>query len=138
MVFFLITISLGALRFSLPTALASQAFEKQVNRVCKKIEFAQELAIDFQTDVWLTLEQKEQGLSVHLKSSAHFPSELQSLVEQELVCDKIKSILSPEVIHFKSGLDCCPQQELLFIGKKSRRKVILPGFATPLKSYEIF
>lgn len=141
----LITIVLGAVAISIPKALKRGKFERSVEAIIAKITLAQELMLDFHTDVTLTFKQQESALACHLETACP----LKSHIEKE--CNRISllqgieqvtfnGIICPEItLHFEGSLGISPKGVLAFTCNEHAVKLPLKGYPTGIKrgEYEI-
>lgn len=77
--------------FPIKKALAKEQFQSNLERFLAKTRLAQELVVDYQTDVFLTLEQTEQGLLCKLTPVVQLPKALAQALNRDALLQGITS-----------------------------------------------
>ncbi|MFZ0565744.1 MAG: prepilin-type N-terminal cleavage/methylation domain-containing protein [Chlamydiales bacterium] len=137
-VMFLIAICFSALVFQIPKAIKKERFETAVEAVISKITLAQELMLDYSTDVVLILTEREGGIGCRLKAAQPLPKKLKARVEKEQLLSEIEAISfknrpTKEVeLRFDGSLGATPRGKLLLEGKRQKVYLTLRGYPSKI------
>ncbi len=129
----------GAGTLQIPRFLAHERFEKEVKLVQQKIELAQELMLDFETDITLQLLATDAGTTLKLLSTKPLKKRWN---RKEMTLKQIKQIAfdREKTDDLKLLYDCqmggCPKGNLKLIGKKKEVTLFLPGYPGKIKRGE--
>src|ERR1700722_14849734 len=93
----LIATALGAVSINISKAIAKEKFERGVERLRAKLFLAQELMLDFHTDVKVILKQEPKHLFCQIEAQRKIPEQL------ELSINRYSKIPGIESIHFDAG-----------------------------------
>ena len=135
----LIALGLGALAFQVGHVLKKEQFERGVEQVIGKLSLAQEIMLDFHTDVTLTIHQKEESLLCQLECATPMPHQLEKGfntreavkgVDQILFNEEPKTLLT---LQFERGLGVAPKGELTLLYRDLKETIYLRGYPTQLK-----
>ena len=130
----LIGIGLGGLSWNLPKLLKKERFEKNVQRVCSKLTLAQEIMIDYTTDVTITFQPGEKGSLCRISSQCDLPDAFMKQINKE---DKLPGINQVSfnnqsydgvvTLHFFGAMGKIPKGILTLHGEKEI-SLTLPGY----------
>lgn len=130
----LVAMALGICALPISKAVKSERFERGVDQVAAKIALAQELMLDFRTDVTLLLEMKQHELCCSIKIERHLPAHLERSINRY---NKIKGIEEMAFNHdrrdsiqlqFDGTVGTTPQGELSLSAPQKEAILILHGY----------
>lgn len=133
LVLLLVGLASGAIITGIPRALQLETFETGVQRIISKLTLAQELMLDYQTDICATIQQDDGGISLRLFSHKPLPpAQLKMLNKQE----KIRGITyvsfegkePPFSLLFDHTLGTTPKGVLVIKGHSREVVVTLRGY----------
>lgn len=138
-VILLIGLATRAVAFQIPKLLKGESFERGVEQVISKIQLAQELMLDFDTDVNLVLIEEGKGLRVTLEPLNPVPEKIKRSLNRYSLIKGIDTIRFEEGVqgplYFDKTLGATPRIELDLIGGGQTVKLCLRGFPSkPLKN----
>lgn len=129
----LIGCALGGIGFQIPKWIKREKYEKSVARVHSKIALAQEMMVDYATDVTITFDKEEEGISCYFNPSPTLPEKLRSLINRDYLLEGIGEISLddntnyPLHLHFSASSYTTPEATLTLKGIKTT-SLYLPGY----------
>lgn len=127
LVLFLIGLGVGVITHQIPKLLESETFERSVDQIKGKITLAQEVMLNCQTDVYLSLIAEEGKLYCRLDTNKPLPKKFKHFLDHHSIIKGIEAISfnrSKEIALFFDGtIGALPEGKLWIKGK--RREVIL-------------
>lgn len=139
LVMVLIGIGLGALAFQASKALKKGKFESGVEQIMGKIALAQEIMLDFRTDVTLTLRKQQDGIECLIETLSHLPPHLEKGINRSSLIAGIDSLAfnnggQNEIkLLFEGGLGITPKGELTLSFRDLNSTLSLKGFPAHIK-----
>jgi len=130
----LISTSFSVIAIQIPKALKMERFEVAVEAVIAKITLAQELMLDYRTDVTLTLAQDKRGIRCDFKLDQPMSRKVKAKLKKNLAIRGIETIAfngepTPAVdLLFDGTLGATPRGRLLLGSKKHKTTLILQGY----------
>lgn len=132
----LIGLALGAISIQIPKALSGETFERGVDQVKCRIALAQELMLNYQTDVFLEFEhdEEEKGMRCVIHTGKPLSEKLKNNVNRHSVVKGIEKVEFGEisadnvVLHFDGTLGATPKGVLILKGKNREASLTLKGF----------
>jgi len=134
----LMATALGAIGFPALQAMRGEKFERAVDQVIGKLTLAQELMLDFQTDVILRLEQKQNGLKCTFQTHKKLPTHIQKALHQNSTLVGVEQISFDQEIyntlelHYEGSLGATPQGTLELFAHKKKQIISLKGYPTKI------
>jgi prepilin-type N-terminal cleavage/methylation domain-containing protein len=135
----LIASALGALSLQISKALKGERFERGVEQVIAKLTLAQELMLDFHTDVHLTLTQEKGGVVCTLKTDLRLPDHLERAInlynkiegiEQMCFDNRAKAIIA---LYYDGATGVTPQGTLTLVAPRKGESIILKGYPAQIR-----
>lgn len=139
----LIGMASGVAVVQIPKLLKGESFERGVEQVVSKILLAQELMLDFDTDVSLSMEiMPSKGLRVTLTSLHPVPEKIKRVLNRYSLIKGIEECKFNDSNEFKLLFDrtlgASPRGTLILKGAQKRVELCLKGFPSkPLKDESI-
>jgi type II secretory pathway pseudopilin PulG len=135
----LIAIGLGTLGFQVAKALKKERFERGVEQVMGKISLAQEVMLDFHTDVTLTLYREGEEIECRLETDLSLPSQIEKGLNRYHTIEGIEEIAFNDeirrkiILQFEGGVGSTPQGKLTFLGQGDAISIHLKGYPTQIR-----
>ncbi len=137
----LIAVALGGMSLPISKALKSEKFARGVDGVIGKIMLAQEVMLDFHTDVRLILEKDEEGKGVNCHIIANIPLQPQiekGLNHRPLIAGITEMAFNHErenriEFSFDGTLGSVPQGTLTLMAPGKEEKIVLPGYPRQIR-----
>jgi hypothetical protein len=135
----LITAALGVMALQIPKALKGEKFERGVEQIIAKLTLAQEVMLDFHTDVSLTFEQKEDGVECTLTAGRKLPPRLEESFNRYKRIRGIERVAfndSEEAItklYFDGAVGATPQGILTLTAYGREERIALNGYPAQIK-----
>lgn len=141
----LIAIGLGTLAFQVSKALKAERFERGVEHIIQKISLAQEIMLDFHTDVTLTLKQSGQAVECQLEAACVLPAHIEKGLNHASRVQGIEQMTLDNTVSetiklpFEASLGITPQAQITFNYLGRQAILCLPGYPAAIKRghYEI-
>ena len=132
----LIATALGGMALPLSKALKGEKFERGVDRVIGKIMLAQELMLDFHTDVQLILEQDKEGEAIHclILVAIPLPPQIEKGINHRPHIAGIRQMAFNHEdkdrmeLSFDGSFGVLPQGTLTLMGPRNAEHIALPGY----------
>lgn len=128
----LIGLTFGVLSIQFPKALREESFERGIDQVKAKIALAQELMLNYQTDVVVQFTPSEEGLLCSIKTQTPLSQSLENHVNRHAVIKGIDQVEFGEnretMLYFDGTLGATPKGKLLLKNKKREAILTLKGF----------
>jgi len=134
----LVGAAFGLIAIQVPKALKKERFETTIEQVIAKISLAQELMIDYHTDVDLTFAEQPKGVACHITVNQPLPAKLTSHLSKHQLIEGIDTIAFNEkpsqVIHllFDATLGATPKGRFFLAAKECKATLILRGFPSKI------
>jgi len=138
----LIVVSLIAVAFTVvgvqgPRFIKKTRFSAGVNKVIGKLSLAQEVMLNFQTDVKITFEPRDGGLEVHLQTESHVPENVLKQINHRSWIKGIERVeFNGSALTFDTTLGRIPEGELRLFSGNWEETLILRGFPSRIKRGE--
>ncbi|MCP5470301.1 MAG: hypothetical protein H7A36_07360 [Chlamydiales bacterium] len=133
----LIAFVLGTGGIQMKRALSGERFERAVEQIERKLELAQEIMLDCNTDVIVTFETGEKGVVCQLHTLKPLPKRWRRFLTVNLKEVNAISFDGERVqkleLTYDSALGACPCGHLLIQGKKRVRMLTLPNYPGKIK-----
>lgn len=136
----LIAMAFGILAFPLSKALQKEKFERGVQQMMAKLSLAQELMLDFHTDVHLTFSQSEKKrICCHIDLDLKLPDHLEKSFNRYEKIDGIEAMLCDGQVMetftlcYDKALGTTPKTTLTFIHGDLCEKIVLNGYPAQTK-----
>ncbi len=132
-VIMLIGFTLSGLGFQIPKWIKHETFEKSVARVQSKIALAQEIMVDYGTDVALIFDKGEEGIYCSLNPAPGLPEHLRKVINRDKILKGIDDVSIDEKmryplsLHFSASSYKTPQATLTLSGIRTS-SLYLPGY----------
>jgi prepilin-type N-terminal cleavage/methylation domain-containing protein len=135
----LIAVALGALSLPLVKAIKKERFEQGVDQLISKLTLAQELMLDFNTDVNVKLTQKEGSILCLIEADKPLPSHLEHAFNrygkisgiEEMQFDN--SVRSQLVICCDAAFGTLSQGQLKLVSGAHEETIFLKGYPSQIK-----
>lgn len=132
----LIGLTLGIISIQFPKALAGETFERGVDQVKSRIALAQELMLNYQTDVVLKFEydQEKNGMHCFIHTGKPLSEKLERNVNRHCLVKGIEEVefgkegADSVSLHFDGTLGATPKGKLTLKGKNKEAVLTLKGF----------
>ncbi len=127
----LISLTFGLIATRVPEALRVERFERGVDQVQTKITLAQELMLDYQTDVLLELEPVEEGLLCRIKAGVPLTAELEKKINRYPLIKGIEAARFENRearLFFDGTVGSTPKGYLYLTGRNREAILTLKGF----------
>jgi len=134
----LIGMTLGVISIQAPKALRTETFERGIDQVKTKIALAQELMLNYQTDVVLKLTPGEKGLFCHMETGKPLSEKMMRNVNRHELIKGIDEVAFDETftdaleLFFDGTLGATPKGKLLLKGGSREAILTLKGFPSHL------
>lgn len=137
----LIATALGVLTLQISKAIKGERFERGVDQVIVKLALAQELMLDFHTDVVvnLTFNQETKNLVCTLDIARPLPPNLEKSINRYQTIKGIEEIATQEGLRnsitlcFDATLGTIPQTDLSLLAHNKKAVLILDGYPAQIK-----
>ncbi|MCC5831948.1 MAG: type II secretion system protein [Chlamydiales bacterium] len=136
----LIGLTLGVVSIQFPKVLSGETFERGVDQVKSRIALAQELMLNYQTDILLEFEydHKEKGMRCFIHTGKPLSENLKKNVNLNCVIAGIEEVefgargANNVVLHFDGTLGATPKGVLILKGKNREALLTLRGFPSQI------
>lgn len=137
-----LSLALGAAAIPLGKMVRSETFHSGVEKLCTKLELAQQVMLDFQTDVEVRIRQEEGALVCTLNPRRPLPEALLAALNLH---PKIKGIRSLSYegqeggvhLHYEGVTGAIPKGTLSLLGNREEEVIVLPGYPCRIKKGQI-
>jgi type II secretory pathway pseudopilin PulG len=136
----LITVALGVMTLQIPKALKGAKFERGVERIIAKLALAQEVMLDFRTDVYLTFKQQEGVMECTLTAGRKLPPRLEESLNRYKKIEGIEAVAfdtsaggDVPQLYFDGAVGATPQGILTLSGYGREEKIVLNGYPAQIK-----
>lgn len=130
---------LGAAALPLSKALRTERFERGVDQIITRLAFAQEVMLDFETDVLVTLEREDKEITCSIKTQKVLPPAFEKILNLHKKIQGIdemsfdNEILNKIEIHFDSSLGTTTKGKLTLHLGNQEEILTLKGHPTQIK-----
>lgn len=125
----LVGLTFGVIATQLPKALRGEKFERGVDQMKSRIELAQEVMLDYQTDLKLFFESTQKGMVCVIDSERPLPGRVKKAFLRPI--EGIEEI-SSDVLEFDGKLGTPPKGKLILKGNNREAILRLKGFPSAL------
>lgn len=138
----LLAVALGAAFIPLSKALRGERFERGVDQLIGKLALAQEIMLDFHTDVLITLDKQGDEVICKLKPCQKLPPHLEKTLNRYETIKGIDEIAFDNeernsiVLHFDGTLGTTPEGKLVLTSNNKEEVLVLKGYPTQIKRGE--
>lgn len=125
----LIAAALGTLSLQVAKALKGGRFESGVDQVMGKLTLAQELMLDFHTDVTVVFTRQTEGIECKLIAGRLLPDAIERAMNRYKLIKGIEEVtFSGEALFFDGTLGTTPHGALSLSSQSSKATLILNGY----------
>ncbi len=132
----LIGLTFGAISFQFPKALRKETFEQGVDQVKTRIALAQELMLNYQTDVVLkfSYDDEKKGMRCFIQATKPLSDKLKRSVNRNQLIKGIEEVAFEDSgalevdLHFDGTLGATPRGRLVLKGHNREAILTLKGF----------
>ncbi len=138
----LIAIALGAMAFPLSKALKKEKFERGVDAIIARITFAQEIMLDFHTDVTLTLLEESGKVICTIEPAIALPAKIEKALNHHKEIPGISQLCFNHEIRkrieicFDGTIGAVSRGTLTLSGSGREAILSLPGYPTHIQRGE--
>ena len=128
----LIALSLGVLGIQIPKLLQSESFERSVDQVKSRLMLAQEIMLDYRTDVTFVFKPTSEGVECQILADKPLSERVKSQVARHALVKGIEKV-EPAELYFDGTLGVTPNEKLILRGNKREATLTLKGHPSHIR-----
>jgi hypothetical protein len=139
----LIATALGTLSLQIAKAIKGERFERGVDQLITKLTLAQELMLDFHSDLCLELKQEEKGITCHFDIDCKLPPHLEKSINRYAKIEGIEQLMFNGMVKerillcYDATLGATAQGILTLFAQERQEHIVLKGYPSYLKRGKI-